>query len=77
VGVLGEWNASVPAKDGRMLAIRENGSRVLVARLDPADADVEVLGLLTDVFQCQASPDAVVCRRAGGSIGVWYPKRRL
>jgi hypothetical protein len=77
VGDLGQWNASPPADDGRMLGIRENGPRTLVGRLDPAAAKVEVLGLLAGVFQCQASPVAVVCRRAGGSIGVWYPERRL
>ncbi|MGN9913766.1 outer membrane protein assembly factor BamB family protein [Phytohabitans sp. LJ34] len=77
VGDLGQWNASLPADDGRMLGIRENGLRTLVARLDPAAAKVKVLGLLAGVFQCQASPVAVVCRRSGGSIGVWYPERRL
>lgn len=77
VGDLGEWNASLPAEDGQMLGIRENGTRTLVGRLDPATAKAEVLGLLAGVFQCQASPVAVVCRRAGGSIGVWYPERRL
>ncbi|BCB82474.1 hypothetical protein GCM10022251_70060 [Phytohabitans flavus] len=77
VGDLGEWNASVPADDGRMLGIRESSTRALVARLDPVAADAEVLGLLADVFQCQPGPVAVVCRRAGGSIGVWYPRRRL
>jgi hypothetical protein len=77
LGELGEWNTSVPSADGRMLGIRENGPRALVARLDPAAARVEVLGVLAGVFQCQASPVAVVCRRAGGSIGVWYPERRL
>lgn len=77
VGELGEWNASRPAVDGRMLGLRENGSRALVARLDPYLPGVEVLGVLADVFQCQSSAIAVVCRRAGGSIGVWYPERRL
>jgi outer membrane protein assembly factor BamB len=77
VGDLGEWSASLPAPDGRMLGIRENGTRTLVARLDPLAVEVEVLGLLADVFQCQSSPAAVVCRRAGGSIGVWYPERKL
>lgn len=77
VGDLGQWNASPPADDGRMLGIRENGARTLVGRLDPAAAKAEVLGVLAGVFQCQASPVAVVCRRAGGSIGVWYPERRL
>jgi outer membrane protein assembly factor BamB len=77
VGDLGDWNASLPAPDGRMLGIRENGSRALVARLDATAVDVKVLGVLAGVFQCQPSPLAVVCRRAGGSIGVWYPERRL
>lgn len=77
VGDLGEWNASPPAADGRMLGTRENGSLALVARLDPLALEVDVLGLLSGVFQCQSSPVAVVCRRAGGSIGVWYPERRL
>ncbi|GAA4459193.1 outer membrane protein assembly factor BamB family protein [Phytohabitans houttuyneae] len=77
VGELGEWSASLPAVGGQMLGIRENGSRALVARLDPLVPAVEVLGVLADVFQCQAAAVAVVCRRAGGSIGVWYPERRL
>jgi hypothetical protein len=77
VGDLGDWNASAPAPGGQMLGIRENGPRAVVARLDPAAVEAKVLGVLAGVFQCHPSPLAVVCRRAGGSIGVWYPERRL
>lgn len=77
VAELGEWNTSVAGDDGRILAVREDGSRALVARLDPTTAEVRVLGVLADVYQCQTGPAAVVCRRSNGSIGVWYPRRRL
>ncbi|BCB87873.1 hypothetical protein Psuf_051860 [Phytohabitans suffuscus] len=77
VADLGEWNASLPGPDGRMLGIRESSTRALVGRIDPVAADVEVLGSLTDVFQCHASPLAVTCRKAGGAIGIWYPESRL
>jgi outer membrane protein assembly factor BamB len=77
VGDLGQWNVSGASADGRMLAVRDKGDRALVARIDPVAVDVRVLGVLTSVYQCLPVPEAVVCRRAGGSIGVWYPRRRL
>ncbi|MDQ7906528.1 PQQ-binding-like beta-propeller repeat protein [Phytohabitans sp. ZYX-F-186] len=77
VADFGQWDLSFPSKDWRMLGVRENGPRALVARLDAAAADVDVLGLLADVSLCRPTPLAVVCRRAGGSVGVWYPRRRL
>jgi hypothetical protein len=76
VADLGEWFPSAPADDGQMLAIRETGPRTLVARLDPTAMNVDVLGALANVFECEPYLVTVVCRRTGGAIAVWYPRRK-
>jgi hypothetical protein len=74
---LGDWSFTIPADDRPMLAVREKGARAVVARIDPIAADVRTLGVIDGVFQCQTGPLVVVCRRSNGSIGVWYPRRKL
>ncbi|GAA4703706.1 hypothetical protein Prum_021460 [Phytohabitans rumicis] len=75
---LGRWETSRSiAPDGRMLGVRtEPGtSRTWIAELDPAAWTTRVLGVARDAVGCQAGPAAVTCRRTGGAIGVWYPRR--
>jgi outer membrane protein assembly factor BamB len=78
---LGRWETPPMSfkADGRMYASRtEPGSgRSWIAELDPARGVTRVLGVVPDSFACQAGQLVVTCRRVGGTVAVWYPRRRL
>ncbi|MEH1130679.1 outer membrane protein assembly factor BamB family protein [Micromonospora sp. CPCC 206061] len=81
IAELGRWDTppmSINA-DGRMYAARTEPStgRSWIAELDPAAGVTRVLGVVRDSFACQAGQLVVTCRRAGGTVAVWYPRRRL
>jgi hypothetical protein len=79
IGDLGRWQIPrTMAPDGRMLAVRtEPGTdRSWIAELDPAARTARVLGVADDAFACQAGHTAITCRRTGGAVGVWYPRRK-
>jgi hypothetical protein len=75
---LGRWETSRSiAADGRMLGVRTQPgtARSWIAELDTAAWTTRVLGVARDAFACQPGPAAVTCRRTGGTVGVWYPRR--
>ena len=43
----------------------------------PLFSVMAVLGVVPDSFACQAGQIVVTCRRVGGTVAVWYPRRRL
>lgn len=76
IGDLESWDVSEPDPAGRMLGVRMRGDRAWIAVLDPALAP-RVLGVANGVYSCAAGASAVICRHAGGSVGILYPRRKL
>ncbi|MEJ3743571.1 PQQ-binding-like beta-propeller repeat protein [Actinomycetes bacterium KLBMP 9797] len=76
---LGRWKIGWPiADDGRVIATREDAERnTWIAELDLFGGAVRILGVARDTYNCDAGEWMVICQRAGGAIGIWYPRRRL
>jgi outer membrane protein assembly factor BamB len=68
---LGRWNAFDVA-DGSIVALRFDGTRVLVAQLDPADG-ARMIGAVQDVIapSCHVRLPSLWCRRSDNTLGVW------
>lgn len=78
---LGRWGTlpmSINAA-GRLYAAQTDPGtgRSWIAELDPATGTTRVLGVVPDSFACEAAHLVVTCRRTGGTVAVWYPRRRL
>jgi hypothetical protein len=73
-GELGAWQVvRVAAGSGRVTGVRVTpDGTAWVAELDPVTARVRVLASLRDISgDCEAGPGVLICRRPGGSVGVW------
>jgi hypothetical protein len=74
-GVFDEWQvAGTERPDGTVVGIREQLADDVVwyALLDPETIGVKVLGAARGVSgDCQAVPEALVCRRIDASVGIW------
>jgi outer membrane protein assembly factor BamB len=68
---LGRWHA-LDVVGGSIVALRFDGGRALVARLDP-ERGALVLRVLSDVVpaSCRVRLPAVWCRRTDNTLGVW------
>lgn len=78
---LGQWGTLPMAsnRDGRLYAARTDPGtgRSWIAELDPVAGVTHVLGVVPDSFACETSRIVITCRRAGGAVAVWFPRRRL
>ncbi|HEU4424808.1 MAG TPA: PQQ-binding-like beta-propeller repeat protein [Pilimelia sp.] len=71
---VGRWGLAGRAAGDGWLVVRHDlrTARAWFGLLDPATADVRLLGMVTDVAgDCQAGRHSVVCRRLDMSLGIW------
>jgi outer membrane protein assembly factor BamB len=73
--LLGRWElVGRPAESGSWLVMRHDltTNRARFGVLEPGIPDVQFLGSVTGVTpDCHAAPNALICRRLDGSIGIW------
>ncbi|MCW6009662.1 PQQ-binding-like beta-propeller repeat protein [Micromonospora sp. CPCC 205371] len=81
VADLGRWGTLplMANPKGRLYAARTDPGtgRSWIAELDPVAGTTHVLGVVPDSFACEAGQIVVACRRVGGAVAVWYPRRKL
>ncbi|MEH0826345.1 MULTISPECIES: outer membrane protein assembly factor BamB family protein [unclassified Micromonospora] len=74
VADLGDWDlAGGHPSEGRLIGARRDGDdRLTVAEVDVASGRTRTLDVLADVSgDCQTGARLLVCRRVGGSYGIW------